>query len=95
MPFYEYISQEPESGCDYCSQPVTILQKIDDPPMVKCPYCGHAVRRMISSPNLATDTSRAPASGDVEKAGFTQYRKIGKGVYEKSAGKGPDIISSD
>ena len=31
----------------------------------------------------------------LEKHGFTQYRKSGKGVYEKSAGKGPAIISDD
>jgi len=95
MPFYEYISTDPEAGCDYCSQPVTILQKIDDPPMEQCPYCSQAVRRLISPPSLSGKHSRAPSSEEVEKAGFTQYRKIGKGVYEKSAGKGPDIISSD
>lgn len=95
MPFYEYVSVDPDAGCDYCSRPVTILHKIDDPPMVKCPYCGQATRRIISSPSLGSSTTRAPATSEVEKAGFTQYRKIGKGVYEKSAGKGPDIISSD
>lgn len=95
MPFYEYVSTETGSGCDYCSEPVTILQKIDDEPMKQCPYCGQAVRRLISPPNLAGQNSRAPSTSDVEKAGFTQYRKIGKGVYEKSAGKGPNIISSD
>jgi len=31
----------------------------------------------------------------IEKHGFTQYRKVGKGVYEKTAGKGPDYISGD
>jgi len=95
MPFYEYVSIDPDKGCDYCSLPVTILQKIDDPAMEKCPYCEHAVRRLISPPNLAGQNARAPTPGEAEKAGFTQYRKIGKGVYEKSAGKGPDIISSD
>jgi putative FmdB family regulatory protein len=94
MPFYEYICSQGE-GCDYCSRPVTILQKLSDPRMEKCPYCGSPVRRMISSPNVAGDGQRAPAPSEVERAGFTQYRKIGKGVYEKSAGTGPDIISSD
>ena len=27
--------------------------------------------------------------------GFTQYKRAGKGVYEKTAGKGPDIITDD
>lgn len=94
MPFYEYVSEH-ETGCDYCREPFTILQKMDDPRMERCPYCRHPVRRLISSPNLAGEHSRAPSTSEVEKAGFTQYRKIGKGVYEKSAGKGPNIISSD
>lgn len=95
MPFYEYITTEPGNDCDYCSRPVTILQKIDDPPMRSCPYCGHVVRRMISPPSLGGTHSRAPSTSEVERAGFTQYRRIGKGVYEKSAGKGPDIIDSE
>lgn len=95
MPFYEYIAVNPDAGCDYCNQPVTILQKIGDPPMEKCPYCGQKTRRLISPPSIAGQNSRAPSASEAEKAGFTQYRKIGKGVYEKSAGKGPDIISSD
>lgn len=95
MPYYEYVSTNPEAGCDFCSRPVAILQKISDPPMKKCPYCGHPTRRVISAPNIAGKHSRAPKTSEVEQAGFTQYRRIGKGVYEKSAGKGPDIISSD
>jgi hypothetical protein len=27
--------------------------------------------------------------------GFTQYRRVDKGKYEKTAGPGPDKISSD
>jgi hypothetical protein len=34
--------------------------------------------------------------GNLEKKGFTQYKKIGKGAYEKTAGKGPShIIDED
>ncbi|WP_440225826.1 hypothetical protein ACQQ2N_18770 [Dokdonella sp. MW10] len=33
--------------------------------------------------------------GHVAKHGYTQYRRAGKGVYEKTAGKGPDIITGD
>jgi len=94
MPFYEYVSDH-ETGCDYCSEPFTILQKLDEPTMAHCPYCGQPVKRLISSPSLVGRHSRSPSTSEVEKAGFTQYRKIGKGVYEKSAGKGPKIISSD
>ena len=32
---------------------------------------------------------------NVAKQGFTQYRRAGNGVYEKTAGKGPKYISGD
>jgi len=50
------------------------------------------VRRKISRPNLA---SQAPSLSDenVEKHGFTKFKKVEKGVYEKTAGKGPDFIT--
>ena len=31
----------------------------------------------------------------LDKMGFTKYVKAGDGVYEKRAGKGPDVISRD
>src|SRR5690625_7008189 len=79
MPHYEYVSTNPGAGCDFCSRPVAILQKISDPPMKTCPYCGHPTRRVISAPNIAGKHSRAPKTSEVEQAGFTQYRRIGKG----------------
>lgn len=94
MPFYEYICSE-QDGCDYCREAFTILQGINDQPAVKCPYCSAPVRRLISAPNLVGSPASNLKPSNVEKAGFTQYRKIGKGVYEKSAGKGPGIISAD
>jgi len=94
MPYYEYVSDH-ASGCSYCREPFTILQKLSEARMTRCPYCRHPVRQLISPPSLVGKHSAAPSAGEAEKAGFTQYRKIGKGVYEKSAGKGPDIISSD
>ena len=33
--------------------------------------------------------------GDLAKHGFTQYRKVGKGKYEKTTGNGPPTISDD
>jgi hypothetical protein len=46
----------------------------------------------VTAANLA---SPAPSlkEDNLGKHGFTQYRKIEKGVYEKTIGQGPDIIS--
>ncbi|MFW5926909.1 MAG: FmdB family zinc ribbon protein [Wenzhouxiangella sp.] len=94
MPFYEYIVAEAE-GCDHCRQAFTVLQRLGDEPLERCPECGCPVRRLISAPNVVGNPNEALKPSEVEKAGFTQYRKIGKGVYEKSAGKGPGVISAD
>ncbi len=94
MPFYEYICSE-APGCEHCREAFTQLQRLSDSPLTTCPACGSAIRRVISAPNLVGNTASDLKPSTIEKAGFTQYRKIGKGVYEKSAGKGPGIISAD
>jgi putative FmdB family regulatory protein len=44
MPFYEY-------ECDNCKFYVEALQKISDPPIVKCPSCGKSkMKKLISAP---------------------------------------------
>ncbi|QOC21125.1 zinc ribbon domain-containing protein [Wenzhouxiangella sp. AB-CW3] len=94
MPFYEYTSTD-ESDCPQCAGTFTILQHISDSALSTCPCCGQPVRRVISAPNLVGHPGDDLKPSKIEEAGFTQYRKIGKGVYEKSAGKGPGIISAD
>ena len=94
MPFYEYTCSE-TPGCGHCRDAFTVLQRISDDPLSSCPVCDKPVRRKISAPNLVGSPAADLKPSSIEKAGFTQYRKIGKGVYEKSAGKGPGIISAD
>lgn len=57
-----------------------------------CPQCHNPVQRKISRPNLASQSPSLKES-NLEKHGFTQFRKVEKGVYEKTAGKGPDFIT--
>ncbi|MEX0915850.1 MAG: hypothetical protein WDZ60_08150, partial [Wenzhouxiangellaceae bacterium] len=64
-------------------------------PLADCPECDSAVRRLISPPNVVSGKAHQLRESNIEKAGFTQYKKIGKGVYEKTAGKGPGIIKND
>ena len=94
MPFYEYISVE-NSGCSHCRQGFTVLQKLSDAQLTACPECGQPIRRLISPPNVVSGKAHMMKTSSIEKAGFTQYRKIGQGVYEKTAGKGPGVISAD
>lgn len=91
MPTYVYRASGEES-CRYCAYQFERRQGINDPRLQCCPECGAPVRRVLTPPNLAApapDTSPE----NIAKKGFTQYRKVEKGVYEKTAGKGPDVIS--
>ncbi len=94
MPFYEYTTTE-QSDCPHCGDRFTVLQKLSDPRLECCPECGGPVRQLISSPNVVSGQAHKLKESSIEKAGFTQYKKIGKGVYEKTAGKGPGVISAD
>ena len=71
-----------------------MLRKLQDPDLETCPECGAPVERKISAPNLGSAGPSLDES-NIEKHGFTQYRKVEKGVYEKTAGKGPDVIKDD
>ncbi len=46
MPFYEY-------ECSNCKFYVEALQKISDPPLIKCPSCSkQTLKRLVSAPNF-------------------------------------------
>lgn len=93
MPIYEYQASE-ERHCDYCVDGFESLRKLNDPELDRCPECNAPVARKISAPNLGNSGPSLDPS-NIEKHGFTQYRKSGKGVYEKTAGKGPNVITDD
>ena len=93
MPIYEY---EPtgDQHCEHCRGGFDRLQRLDEPRLENCPECGAPVARKISAPNLG-NAGPSLSESNIEKHGFTQYRKVEKGVYEKTTGKGPDFISED
>lgn len=93
MPIYEY-QPAGERHCGDCEQGFEQLRKASDPALTACPSCGAAVERKISAPNVPK-ASPSLDSDNIAKHGFTQYKRSGKGVYEKTAGKGPDIITDD
>jgi putative FmdB family regulatory protein len=94
MPFYEYTSIN-DNDCAYCRDRFTVLQRISDETLTVCAICGGPVKRVISPPHVVSGQAHKLKESNIEKSGFTQYKKIGKGVYEKTAGKGPGVISAD
>ena len=91
MPIYEYQASG-ETCCEFCKNTFDVMQKLNDEPLKLCPECHNAVRRKISRPNLATQAPSLSAE-NIEKHGLTQFKKVEKGVYEKTAGKGPAYIT--
>ena len=93
MPIYEYAATT--TGCAYCEAHFDLLQKLGDAALTHCPRCAEPVNRVISAPAMAMGTAHMLKESNVAKKGFTQYRRAGNGVYEKTAGKGPKFISGN
>ncbi len=93
VPIFEYRTIEGDA-CPVCTAGFERLQKSGDTPLFKCPECGNAVQRVMSAPSLCKPSPDLDPKS-LESHGFTQYRKSGKGTYEKTAGKGPRIIEKD
>lgn len=93
MPLYEYAPIDPP-GCALCCYGFEVMQRLSDPVLTKCPACSAAVQRMLCASQVIAGQAHVLREEHVARHGFTQYRRVGKGKYEKTAGKGPDTISS-
>ena len=93
MPIYEYVPVD--RSCETCRNGIEQLQRIADPPLETCPACGAPLERVIGAPQVVAGQAHVLREGHLARHGFTQYRKVGKGKYEKTAGKGPATISDD
>lgn len=94
MPNYEYTPIDPP-GCALCCYGFDVLQPLSDAPLMRCPACATPVRRVISAALIVAGHAHVLREQHIAKHGFTQYRRVGKGKYEKTAGMGPDTISGD
>jgi len=84
MPIYEYLTTDPDHACPHCREPFEVIQKIADPKLTACPRCGRAVARQISA--AAVGHSRSSLDDRAKAAGFTKFKKLGKGEYERQYG---------
>ena len=91
VPIYLYQSSEP-GACGHCREGFEKLQRLREQPLVACPKCGAPVDKVIAPVNVSVSNTSLDKE-NLEKHGFTQYRKLEKGVYEKTAGRGPERIS--
>lgn len=81
MPLREYQAQDLSKGCTVCRQPFEQLERMNQPPLDRCPHCGTPVTRLISAPVLGA--SRTGLDARAKSAGFHKLKKLGRGEYEK------------
>jgi predicted nucleic acid-binding Zn ribbon protein len=98
MPLYLY---EVVNSDDSPGEQFEVFQSMADEPLTKHPQTGQPVRRVLCAPAIGGKWSEGAMNRSVAddkklgRMGFTKYVKAGDGVYEKRAGKGPDIINRD
>jgi putative FmdB family regulatory protein len=80
MPLYEY--EHCDSDSKVCGGRFTLRRPISAPELTRCPACKKPVRKLISTFN--TPTKLKPLSiSDAKKAGFSVFKKVTKGEYER------------
>jgi putative FmdB family regulatory protein len=93
MPIYEYAAVG--KGCPHCETHFDVLQSLREAPLDRCPRCGAAVARVLTAPNVIAGGAHLLKESHLEKHGFTQYRRVGRGQYEKTVGRGPEHLRDD
>jgi len=88
VPIYEYEPDDRE--CLICDGRVEAMQGINDEPLKYCPTCGLEVRRVVSRASFKLQQSTNPEKAAAK--GFTTFKKVEKGKWEKVGGEGPDMI---
>lgn len=94
MPIYEYVPTDPP-GCALCCYGFERLQRLSDPVLERCPACGGAIHRVMGAAQVIAGQAHVLREDHIARHGFTQYRRVGKGKYEKTTGEGPDTISGE
>ena len=93
MPLYVYdVLDEHGAVCDTFE----IIQKITDSPLTLHPETGQPLRLKLQAPFVPKKTfGELPKSDlsdrNLEKLGFTKYKKRKQGGYDKVVGEGPDL----
>lgn len=88
MPIYEYEPVDRE--CFICNGRVEFMQNVSEGPLEYCPTCGLEVRRIVSRASIQIRPGSDPDKA--AKRGFTTFKRVEKGKWERIGGEGPDMI---
>ncbi len=93
MYVYEVIRDDGQQG-----ERFELRQSIHDKALTHHPETGLPIKRVIQAAFVAGSHSQMQISNrlkdpaKLEQLGFTKYEKQSDGTYQKTAGKGPDMI---
>ena len=91
---YEIVNEDGSSG-----EAFVVERRVSDPPLERHPETGQPVRRVFKPIHIAGQGSDLQLKSqmsdkNLERLGFTAYRKNGKGHYERTVGKeGPEHLN--
>jgi hypothetical protein len=91
MPLYVYqvIEADGSEG-----EVFEVLQEMSEPALTQHPENGRPVQRLLHAPSTMRRFGPGNLSNNkLDRLGFTKYQRSGKGTYEKTAGKGPNVIT--
>lgn len=80
MPLYEY--ELTDGNCAVCGGRFTLMRPLSAKPLTRCPACKKPVRKVFSGFN-SPQKLKPPSVSDAKKAGFSVFKKLGKGEYER------------
>jgi hypothetical protein len=93
MPLYVYEHDQEPGG--RCRERIEVLQQVGEPALTKCPDCGEPCHKVFS-PFAALKSAKSMLSTkNLDRLGFTQYKRAGDGYYERATGHGPRVIKGD
>ena len=94
MPTYVYRVKPAAGGCGVCHEGFEKTQRMREAALEKCPQCGAAIERVIQAPMLGNVAGKlkGPSDAAIKSAGFTKFKRSGKGNYEKQYGSGPSRL---
>lgn len=80
MPLYEY--ELCDGNCAACGGRFTLRRPLSAKELSACPSCKKPIRKLISGFNTPSITKPVSVS-DAKKAGFTMFKRVNKGEYER------------
>jgi putative FmdB family regulatory protein len=80
MPTYVY--EICDGDCKLCGGTFEINRPVDRAPLTNCPLCKKEVRKIIQPVNTPK-ISRPIGPAEARNAGFSVFKKVGSGEYER------------